>query len=130
MTMPIPRASFQSTRNTLEQFYGEMAASPDQVSSRIGQQMCELLLALGEASRATSVWGLTSLSRLWLLARDEPSADWLVGIQAVPSGGYRVYRPRDPADDSDGSLFGLAPDVTTAASLVLAAMTASGGWKM
>ena len=127
--MPLKRESSQNTR-TLEGFYEDLAASSDDVSRSIGLQMLRLLPMLREACGNRAVWGLTSLTHLWLLAVDDWRSRWLVRITAFPGNGFRVSFRMPDADAPwpDAMVDGEARDERHACELTLIAMRESGGW--
>ena len=125
--MPLKRVSCQSSKS-LEEFYGEMEASKDSVSASTGLGMLDLLPMLTEFCKPLEVWGLTSLSHLWLLPSDAPS-QWLVSITSF-AVGYRIqYRMTDAeAPWRDAFVEGHAIDAAEACRLILIAIKRSGGW--
>jgi hypothetical protein len=68
--MPLERASCQS-HVALEAFYEEMAGSTDTITEEVRRSMLDLLPLLRDVLDPVEVWGLTSLSRLVLLATDD-----------------------------------------------------------
>ena len=127
--MPLHKASVQQHK-TLEEFYGELKASTDSVSSSGGQTMLELLPLLGDLCADVEAWGLTSHSRLWLLAADSSQAPWLVSIQPFPGQGFQIsYRmPATEAPWADAFVEGFATDEADAIRMVRIAMERSKGW--
>jgi hypothetical protein len=127
--MALSRATCQR-HGTLEEFYSELAASEDSISAAIGASMIGFLPLLRDACAEHEVWGLTSHSRLWLLAKDDYTSVWLVSIQAWPADGFRIqYRmPRDEAPWSEAIVEGFARDEAEACALVRIAMNRCKGW--
>jgi hypothetical protein len=117
--MNISRASFQS-HESLDRFYGDMAASGEPGSVAIGRQMLELLSALPRVNPQARLWAFTSLTRLWLIDEDDPSAVLLLGIQALPTGGYRFYRAVGRSYVAAEAIH-TAEDLSSACSFVFAA---------
>ena len=121
--MDVTRASFQSSES-LDRFYGDMAASDEPVSAVIGHQMLTLLSAMSRVPPQVRLYGFTSLSRLWLIAQDSPEAQLLLGVQALPTG-YQFYRA-DGNSYVDAEAVHTADDVSMACSFLSTAVWASG----
>jgi hypothetical protein len=123
------RATCQA-HGSLVDFYSALAAAPDSVSATIGRGMLELLPLLPKVLGSRPVWGLTSLSALWLLPSDDYMAVWAVGIQAVPGEGYRIQYllPSISAPWPNACVQGLALDAATAAAFVEIAIRESKAW--
>src|SRR5262245_23117454 len=93
--------------------------------------MLELLPGIEALCVDKAVWGLTSLTELWLLAEDDYRAPWLVGIEALSTDEYRIHY-RLPAEDAPwpGALVeGFTGDARRALVMIAAARDRCGGWR-
>ena len=124
------RATCQ-TRCDLTGYYKELSESEESITAGIGRMMLEILPNLDSALQNLSVWGLTSHYELMVLARDDYTSPWYVGIQAYPGEGYRVsYRmPDSEAPWQEARVHGIGTSAAGAADMVRIACTKSGGWK-
>jgi hypothetical protein len=127
--MALNKASIQN-KKSLEEFYGNLRASEDSVSSSIGACMLDFLPLLRDLCDEVNAWALTSLMRLWLLPSDDIAAPWLVSVQPMPSQGFQItYRFTAPdAPWPDALVQGVAIDEADACRMVRIAMERSGGW--
>ena len=72
-------------RDTLDAFYAEVVAH----DASTGQAMIDLIARLRDLDHPNRVWGLTSHTRLCLLAADDSSTPWYVIASALDKRNYR-----------------------------------------
>jgi hypothetical protein len=80
--MPIQRSPLQQ-RQTLAEFYQELATSEHPVSQLVGQQMLQLLDVLNDLFPRMPLWGLTSLARLVLSPDPMMERGWFVVVNSA-----------------------------------------------
>ena len=84
--MVLTRCKDQS-RSTLEEFYGDLRDSPQ---AKGNQAMLNLIARLRSLSDDRRVWGLTSMGRLCLLAKDTYQSPWFVIIGVLDQSNYFI----------------------------------------
>ncbi len=89
--MIIKRVSCQS--RSLEEFYGETAASEDPSRAAYGEAMCRLLVHLRDHVQGPDLWGLTSHLYLFLKALDAWEEPSLVCIRVDCQNLYVISFP-------------------------------------
>ncbi len=124
--MPIIHCSDQKSK-TLEQFYSE---SDDQLTRDNGAAMLTLIKLLDKKFIDTTIFGLTSLHRLNLLASNTYRSPWYVSF--ITDGfffhiDYLVPESEQPWEHA--RITGEAKSFEQAYRYILIAMTKSGGWK-
>jgi hypothetical protein len=125
--MKLTRCRDQS--GTLEQFYGELVGSDDNVSRSVGEAMLRLLQELHSCPAHHEAWGLTSHYHLCLLAEDCYETPWLVRV--IGSGSqYRIeyLLPKTMAPWPNAYVQGEASSPEQAINMVLIGMVRSEGW--
>lgn len=120
---------------TLDEFYADIAAHGTAIGSRTGSAMLSLIKRLRKLPDDRQVWGLTSLSRLCLLAQDEIFKNdvfvpWYVVVVAGGMNEYYVeyLMPEDIAPWPNAYVRGEARSEDEAVEMILTAMERSGGW--
>jgi hypothetical protein len=119
---------------TLDEFYADIAAN-EPPYWHTGPAMLSLIKRLREIPDDRQVWGLTSHSRLCLLAQDEIFKNdvfrpWYVVFVAGSTNEYYVeYRmPESIAPWPNAYVRGEARSEDEAVEMILTAMERSGGW--
>lgn len=117
-------------RQSLDEFYDELAQSNDAVSRDIGQTMCSLISRLRASPDARQVYGLTSHHRLCLLASDTYQARQFVILSALDRSNYWIeyLMPEAVAPWPEAYIRGEAHSEDEAVRMVLTAMINSQGW--
>jgi hypothetical protein len=80
--MPIQRSPVQG-RQTLVEYYQQIATSQGPVDQLVGQQMLQLLEVLDDLFPQMALWGLTSMARLGLSPDPEFTEAWLVLLSSA-----------------------------------------------
>jgi hypothetical protein len=128
--MKITRCRDQAAR-TLEQFYGELVASDNNVSRSIGEAMLRLLHELHSRPTEHEAWGLTSLHHLCLLAEDRYDTPWFVRVIGSESQYLVEYLlPKNVEPWPSAYVQGQASSPEQAVNMVLVGMGRSGGWSV
>ncbi len=113
-------------RQTLDEFYAEVVAH----NPSTGQAMIDLIAQLRELDHPNHVWGLTSHTRLCLLAQDTSASPWYVIVEALNKRNYTVeyLMPSDMAPWPNARVYGRARSADAAVQMIVTAMERSGGW--
>ena len=123
--MPIIRCSAQKNA-TLEQFYTE---GDHKQTLDMGAKMLSLINLIDTKFKDTTIFGLTSLYRLMLLANDTYKSPWFVCIASDGQTFYIDYLvPKSNQPWADARVKGEAESIEQAFKYVLIAMTNSEGW--
>jgi hypothetical protein len=123
--MPIIRCSDQNNQ-TLGQFYSD---SDDQQTREIGAAMLSIIKLLDTKFKETTIFGLTSLYRLNLLANDTYKSPWYVSFITDGKNFYIDYLvPESQQPWKHARISGEAESFEQAYKYILIAMTKSGGW--
>ena len=130
--MALKRAPAQASRD-LYDYYREFLdwdLGPEDSSTQVATQMLQLLPVLEALCLNVTVWGLTSMQRLCLLADDDWRSPWFVIIQAKPMGGFQIQYRMSQAEAPwpNAIVEGFAEDKERACELIRIAMERSGGW--
>ena len=125
--MQLEQCSEQATYG-MDRFYAELAVHDPQS----GEAMIELLARLRSLDHPNRVWGLTSHTRLCLLAQDSSATPWYVIAYPVTRRDYTVEYLM-PASLSppwpNAYVRGEARSVDDAVNMIITAMDRSGGWR-
>lgn len=118
-------------RATLEEFYGEAAASDDPVSRKGGAAMLDWIARLRALPDDRQVYGLTSHYHLCLLSQDTAASPWFVIIVASDERSYYIeyLMPEHEAPWPNAYVRGEARSMDDAVRMVVTAMERSGGWR-
>ena len=130
--MQITRRQGDNTE-TIDEFYGRMLQSDDDVSRSFGQTMLDLIGRLRSLPDDRHVFVMTSMDRLCLMARPEGSpggSPWFVRIWALDKRNYRIeyLMPKPLAPWPWAHVTGTASSEDEAVQMVLTAMERSEGW--
>jgi hypothetical protein len=127
--MRLRRCKDQSSA-TLEEFFSELAESDDEGVQGQGKAMLSLIDRLRAVPSERSVYGLTSLARLFLLAEDTSRSPLFVLVSVLGERRYFVeyLMLRESAPWPNGYVRGEADSEEEALRMVLIAMDKSGGW--
>lgn len=111
---------------TLDEFYAEVAVH----NVKCGEAMIELIARLRELDHPNHVWGLTSHTRLCLLAQDSSATPWYVIVEALSKRDYTVeyLMPPSIAPWPNARVHGGARSADAAVEMIVTAMDRSGGW--
>ena len=123
--MRLDKCTEQGTQ-TLEGFYAEVVAHDPST----GQAMLDLIAQLRSLDHPNRVWGLTSHTRLILLAQDDFRTPWYVIAYAISKRNYTVeyLMPASVAPWQSAHVRGEARSVDEAVKMIVTAMERSGGW--
>ncbi|HEX5222244.1 MAG TPA: hypothetical protein VFZ59_22005 [Verrucomicrobiae bacterium] len=115
---------------TLEDFYGEAAASLEPVTRKSGEAMLDWIARLRALPNEKNVYGLTSLYRLCLLSEDTYTSPWFVIISASDERNYYVeyLMPEHQSPWPNAYVRGEARSADEAVQMVVTAMEKCGGW--
>lgn len=123
--MPIIRCSDQK-HATLEQFYTD---GDDKQTLAMGAKMLSLIKLSDTKFKDTTIFGLTSLYRLNLLATDTYKSPWFVCVATDGQIFYIDYlMPESNQPWADARVSGQAESLEQAFKYMLIAMTKSEGW--
>jgi hypothetical protein len=117
-------------RQTLDEFYSDPAKSTDPVSHEGCKAMLDLIARLRAVPDERTVYGLTSLYRLCLLADDTWKSPWFVIISALDKRNYHVeyLMPENVAPWPRAYVRGEARSEDEALQMIMTAMENSKGW--
>ena len=124
--MPLFRCSDQPSKN-LEEFYTEISMGGDE---GIGNSMLEVIQRINDIFKETTIYGLTSLYHLKLLAQDTYQSPWYVSIiSSGPELSYVDYLlPEDKQPWPDARVKGEVRSYDELIKCIIIAMIESGGW--
>ena len=117
-------------QGTLEEFYVEVSQQDSDVCRGGGQVVLKLMIRLRELPNEYRVYGLTSLSRLCLLAEDDYRSPWYVIISVLDSRNYFVeyLMPENTAPWVGAYVKGEPHSEDEAIEMIAIAMKNSEGW--
>jgi hypothetical protein len=115
---------------TLDEFYGEVAASREPVTRKGGEVMLDWIARLRALPDGRHVYGLTSHYRLCLLSQDSYTSPWFVIISALDERNLYVeyLMPEHEAPWPHAYVRGEARSIDDAVRMVVTAMEKTGGW--
>lgn len=124
--MPLIRCSDQRSK-TLEAFYAEIAAGGD---VELAGSMLEIIRRINGLFKETTLYGLTSLYHLKLLAQDTYQSPWYVSIiSSGPELSYVDYLlSEDEQPWPDARVKGEVSSHDELINYIIIAMTECGGW--
>jgi len=128
--MPLQRSPLQR-RQTLAEFYQELASSEHPGSRIVGQQMLELLNVLNALFPHMTLWGLTSLARLVLSPDPLMDSGWFVIVSSavLPATYYIEYLlPASRRPWEHAYVRGESQSMEETKQYLLIAMRESEGW--
>jgi hypothetical protein len=128
--MPIQRSPVQG-RQTLAEYYQQIAISQSLVDQLAGQQMLQLLEVLDDLFPQMTLWGLTSMARLGLSPDPEFTDAWFVLLSsAMIPDAYQLEYPLPASKRPWEQAFvqGQSQSVTETKRYLLIAMRESEGW--
>lgn len=128
--MELIRCRDQHTK-TLDEFYGEVAKSPERQWAAIGQTILDLIARLRALPTPSRAYGLTSLYRLCLLAEDTCKSPWFIIIAASDERDIEIeyLMPKHLAPWPDAYVKGRARSIDEAFEMILIGMERSEGWE-
>jgi hypothetical protein len=127
--MAFQRATCQSRRSLREHYEAEANGSDPHVAPA-ARLMIQLIERLETTFQDRSVWGLTSLYHLKLLAADDWKTPWYVSIAPAVSGRFAIeyLLPEGEAPWPNARVLGESESVEAAVDMILLAMQKSRGW--
>ena len=125
--MPIIRCSEQ-TRQTLEGFYTELISSEDSTSVSMGTAMLRVLKLINETFKETTIFGLTSHYRLYLLNKDSSRSPWYISLIGIREYRITYLMPIDKQPWPNATIEGEAKSLDELKNFIIIAMTESEGW--
>lgn len=128
--MPLHRSLVQG-RQTLAEYYQEIATSKSSVDRLVGQQMLQLLEVLDDLFPQLTLWGLTSLARLGLSPDPEFTSAWFVLLSnAIIPDAYQLeyLLPASKRPWEQAVVQGQSYSVAETKRYILLAMRESEGW--
>jgi hypothetical protein len=127
--MHLQRCQDQPSK-TLDQFYQNVVEHDGYGIAESGQAMLELIAGLRGLQNQWHVWGLTSHTRLCLLAHDTSASPWYVIVSALASRDYAIeyLMPAAVAPWTRAYVQGEARSTGQAIEMVIIAMRRSEGW--
>jgi hypothetical protein len=128
--MPIQRSPVQG-RQTLEQYYQEIAKRKGPVDQLVGQQQLQLLEVLNDLFPQMALWGLTSMARLGLSPDPQFTTAWFVLLSsAILPGAYQIeyLLPVNKRPWEQAFVQGQSQSVEETKRYLLIAMRESEGW--
>jgi hypothetical protein len=128
LAMQLERCRDQAPQ-TIEEFY-QWVASSDGAVSHGGSAMLDLIARLRAAPDARRAWGLTSHTRLCLLASDTHTSPWYVIVSALDHRNFNVeyLMPSSLAPWPHARVTGEAQTVEEAVRKTFIAMERCEGW--
>jgi hypothetical protein len=127
--MILTRCKDQKSK-TLDEFYQELGRGEREVSRSGAKAMLELIARLRAHPDSREIFGLTSHSRLCLLAVDDYTSPWHVVVAAFDQRSYFVdyLVPPNLGPWPNARMTGEARSEDEALEMVLIAMERSQGW--
>ena len=127
--MNLTRCQDQKSK-TLDEFYTELSQQENVVSREGGKAMLDLIARLRALPDERQVFGLTSLSRLCLLAKDTYKSPWYVIISALDKHNYFVeyLMPEHSAPWPHAYVQGKPRSEDDAVQMIITAIEKSEGW--
>jgi len=115
---------------TLDEFYMELSQQENAVSRKGGKTMLDLITRLRTLPDERRFFGLTSLSRLCLLATDSYQSPWFVVISALDKRNYSVeyLMPERVAPWQHAYVKGVSRSEDEAVHMTVTAIERSEGW--
>ena len=128
--MPIRRCSDQN-RCSLREFYLEFKISKDMQSQKLGEAMLEWIDAIDKEFKEIQIWGLTSITHLVLLSKDDWQSRWHVRL--ISNGDEYIIEylmPNDLAPSPRAYVKGKCNSLEEGMGMVKVAIERSKGWEM
>jgi len=127
LNMPIIRCSDQKGQS-LEEFYSEKRTHKD--SLEIANVMLSIIDLLNREFSNTTIFGLTSIYHLNLLAHNSYQTDWYVSIIALDERNYHIeyLMPENKRPWSYAKVKGDAKSLEEAMKFISIGMYESNGW--
>jgi hypothetical protein len=127
--MHLSRCQAQKSQS-LEVFYTELRQNTNGIFFEINSAMIDLVQYLQKLKGEERVFGLTSHTRLLLLAEDKYDAECYVRISALDNHSYIIeyLMPERFSPWPQAYVQGKADSLERAAKMVLTAMRCSEGW--
>ena len=124
--MPLVRCSDQPSKS-LEEFYTEISNGGD---VDIAASMLEIIRRINGLFKETTIYGLTSLYHLKLLAEDTYQSPWYISIiSSDPENTWIDYMlPQHQQPWPNARVKGEAASHDEAIKYIIIAMTESGAW--
>jgi hypothetical protein len=118
-------------RQTLDEFYSDLAKQEELISQTIGRTMLSLIARIRKLPDPRRLYGLTSHYHLILLAEDTSQSSWLVKSIALDGRNYTIeyLMPKRHAPWPNAYVKGEAQSEDQAVQMIVTAIERSEGWK-
>ncbi|HUC83144.1 MAG TPA: hypothetical protein VMR70_19700 [Flavisolibacter sp.] len=127
--MPIKRNSAQPSK-TLEEYYGEMVSSSNEIDQWRGRDMLAFIDVINETFPKTQLFGLTSVDRLVIQAEDYFRSDWYVIVSGLAGEySFEYLMPKEKAPWQYAMVRGTAKSLDEARKFFIISIFESEGWK-
>ena len=130
--MPLIGNTKQNKEKTLENYYLDLTNDKSNpVWSKIGLDMFAFVKMVNETFKETTIWGLTSHSRLVLQTKDKWDAEWFVIVNCIGSNEYyfEYLMTDDKKPWNHATVKGVTTSLDDAKKYLLISMKESGGWQ-
>jgi hypothetical protein len=130
--MPLIGNTKQNKEKSLEDFYTDLTKDKgNPVWSKIGTDMLAFIRMINELFTETTIWGLTSHSRLVLQTADKWDTDWFVIVSCIGSNEYyfEYLMTEDKKPWDYATVKGVTMTLDGAKRFLLISMRESGGWQ-
>lgn len=127
--MPIVRSSDQPNK-TLVEFYQELIIDNNS-SKNIGKTMLDFIEMVNDTFQITTLYGLTSLYRLVIQAKDSWKSEWYIIVYTHGDGKIQFeYQMKSIISPwKDAVIRGQADTIEESKNYLIIAMTECGGWE-
>ena len=127
--MPLVGNSKQNKERSIEDFYLQLKKDNNPFWGKVSDSMLELIGLINELFPQTTIWGLTSHSRLVLQASDKWDSEWFVIIKSLGNEfEFQYLMPHYKSPWEDAFVKGVTRSLSGAKKYLLIAMKESGGW--
>lgn len=127
--MPLIRCSDQKDNKTLEEFYNELLPDKVKTFADVGTPMLKALKLINDTFHETTIYGLTSVSSLVLLAQDKWRSPWFVSLRGLEAEYYIEYLMiTDTAPWHNAKITGVTNSLDDLKKYIIIAMYESRGW--
>jgi len=128
--MPLIRCSDQKDKKTLEEFYKEFIPDKVKTFADAGTPMLKVLKLINDLFHETTIYGLTSMSTLVLLAEDKWRTPWFVSLRGLEAEYYIEYlMTTDQAPWHNAKITGITNSLDDLKKYIIIAMYESRGWR-
>lgn len=127
--MPLVGNSKQNKERSIEDFYLDLKKEKNPFWGSVSDSMLEFIRLINELFPQTTIWGLTSHSRLVLQASDKWDSEWFVIIKSLGNEfQFQYLMPHYKSPWEDAFVKGVTRSLSGAKKYLLIAMKESGGW--